>query len=296
MIKDVKPIAIVSTVDPEKPTFLGANRDYPGGAIPGLLEKCGLRYIIVEGHDMGDFTLDECGGVIIAGNAMGGSCSEGSDSDLLKETDAPSLAGLKLTIKEIIARDFPCLGICFGAQLLAVVMGGEVRPMGCQEVGFFRHVLEEEGKRDPIFQGDHVLMYEMHGYRIILPEQATLLAASVIGDISVPQLYRVRNNIYGCQGHPELCKRRPGSWAAFEVCFADMGVDLKQALTEYKCPESLVPFILKFGPGPYVLSGSHIPLPQLYARIFHLWASYYAEYRSTWDTIIEKWLRKCQLI
>lgn len=53
--------------------------------------------------------------------------------------DEPWITATKAVVGEAISSDIPVLGICWGHQLLAEVLGGTVEPMGTYEIGY-RHI------------------------------------------------------------------------------------------------------------------------------------------------------------
>ncbi len=93
-------------------------------------------------------------------------------------------------ITECAAMGTPVLGICFGAQLLAEVLGGRVHPMGEPELGWC-----EFTGADP-YSGT---WFSWHGDQVLPPPQATVLATSD----SCVQAFRVGNHL-GVQFHPEM--------------------------------------------------------------------------------------------
>lgn len=99
----------------------------------------------------------------------------------------------------------PTLGICFGHQVLADILGGEVvTDPNMAESGIAEIILTSDGKKDPVLQS---LPGSFHGIVshkssvIQLPEGADLLAYS---DRCPIQGFRYKSNIYGFQLHPEL--------------------------------------------------------------------------------------------
>ncbi len=95
-------------------------------------------------------------------------------------------------ITDCAAKGTPVLGICFGAQLLAEVLGGQVRPMDEPELGWC-----EFTGADP-YGGS---WFSWHGDHVLLPARATVLASS---DNCV-QAFRVGNHV-GVQFHPEMTR------------------------------------------------------------------------------------------
>ena len=93
-------------------------------------------------------------------------------------------------ITDCAAQGTPVLGICFGAQLLAEVLGGCVRPMEEPELGWC-----EFTGADP-YGGS---WFSWHGDQVLPPAHAIALASS---DNCI-QAFRVGHHV-GVQFHPEM--------------------------------------------------------------------------------------------
>jgi len=108
-------------------------------------------------------------------------------------------------MEDAINSGSPVLGVCFGHQYLADLLGGcvEHRP-DKREIGCFEVSLSEEGMADPLFAGleRKILVIESHNDQVTaLPRGATLLASSEAARI---QSFRWRKTVRGVQFHPEM--------------------------------------------------------------------------------------------
>ena len=104
----------------------------------------------------------------------------------------------------------PVLGICLGAQLLAVAAGGTVQPL---QVGLPPQPLKEVGygsihwltkpSREPLLKGlqPSEMVLHWHGDRIHLPADATLLGSSLH---CAEQVFRIGAHAIGLQCHLEV--------------------------------------------------------------------------------------------
>jgi len=124
----------------------------------------------------------------------------GSSSSVTEH--APWMRRAEGLIREIAEADTPLLGLCFGHQLIAEALGGEVQknPRG-REIGTVtvRRLLS-----DPLFQGlpDVFDVHATHVDSVIrLPPDATLLAESEKEPIAA---FRVGSRIWGVQFHAEF--------------------------------------------------------------------------------------------
>lgn len=108
-------------------------------------------------------------------------------------------------VKHAVKEDFPTLGVCFGHQFMAHVLGEEVRADPSQaETGAKLITLTEEGVSAPIFRRVPRTFYATEGHKdsvMRLPNRAVLLASSEKCHI---QAYRIGQYVYGIQFHPEL--------------------------------------------------------------------------------------------
>ena len=105
----------------------------------------------------------------------------------------------------------PCFGICFGAQLLAHLLGGRAFRAPRLEIGACTAWLTDTGSRDPLFAGfpPSFPVFEWHGDTFDLPPGAELLA---VGDGIRHQAYRW-GPVVGVQFHPEVTPSEVARWA-----------------------------------------------------------------------------------
>ena len=106
-------------------------------------------------------------------------------------------------VASAIAQGIPVVGICFGAQLLAKVLGGTVGPGPKFEIGMVPVALTDEGKADPVFRDlpDSFSVFQWHGEGISLASTGLPLAASQ--DFPI-QAFRHQDRVYGLLFHPEI--------------------------------------------------------------------------------------------
>lgn len=88
-----------------------------------------------------------------------------------------ALSSERKFLASAMANGVPVFGVCLGAQLMARVLGGEVRPTGGYEFGLRKIWITEEGSRDPVFSKLRVpLVPTLHGECFTVPPGAIELA------------------------------------------------------------------------------------------------------------------------
>lgn len=113
-------------------------------------------------------------------------------------------------IKRALEADVPVLGICFGAQLIAKALDGEICPASSMQIGWHSVTLTQQGKT--IFGSDdfpeHFAAFEWHGDTFSLPPGSLPL---FYGDCIQNQGF-VYNNSLALQFHPEITETMVHEW------------------------------------------------------------------------------------
>lgn len=95
--------------------------------------------------------------------------------------DESWIADLRSWVSEAIERDIPALGVCFGHQFLATVLGGEVQDMDEYELGY-RTVRRTGDSRLLAELPQEFTVFETHSDRVTaLPEGARQIAENDYG-------------------------------------------------------------------------------------------------------------------
>ncbi len=113
-------------------------------------------------------------------------------------------------LAEFIILQKPCFGICCGAQILAMLLGAEVKRNPVMEIGTYQVELTEKGRKDAIFDGfpDAFPVFHWHGDTFDIPENAGLLAT---GHTCRNQMFR-QGSVVGLQFHLEAEVRDIETW------------------------------------------------------------------------------------
>ena len=107
-------------------------------------------------------------------------------------------------LDEVVARDFPFLGACYGVGTLGVHQGATIDRTYSEPISVVPVTLTEAGASDPLLAG---MPRDVRGVR--RPQGGDQLAARirdaarVVADCPV-QMFRVGENVYATQFHPEL--------------------------------------------------------------------------------------------
>jgi GMP synthase-like glutamine amidotransferase len=134
----------------------------------------------------------------------------------------PWIAREKKLLQEAAAADVPVLGICFGGQLLARVLGGKSFRAEQSEIGWL-----------PVRSKDPELVpegpwFQWHFDSFTVPEGATVLAETDVG----PQAYVIGRSL-GVQFHPEVTPQIMDEWVrVYRHELDDSGVDPDALLEE----------------------------------------------------------------
>ncbi|MDH4229161.1 MAG: gamma-glutamyl-gamma-aminobutyrate hydrolase family protein [Nitrospirota bacterium] len=176
------------------------------GSIYPLLRRAGAAEEVVPCYHP-DATvprsLNGYRGLIVLGGPM--SVNDSS-------TDPVLGAELRL-VQEAIAHDFPTLGICLGAQFIALAAGARVFPGPAPEIGWDEVHLSLESSRDQVFSGlpNPLPVFQWHGEGFDLPRGAVHLASSP----RFPhQAFRIGSCVYALQFHMETDAPMVKEWMA----------------------------------------------------------------------------------
>jgi len=141
------------------------------------------------------------------------------------DSDAPPFR------EEVLELGVPVLGICYGHQLMAHVLGGEVRPGGTREYGLARlEVIEEDEVLRGLGPVETVWM--SHGDQVVrLPDGFRVLARTP--DCPIAAMGDPERRLYGLQFHPEVTHTPNGMKVLdnfLEICGAARTWDMDRFL------------------------------------------------------------------
>ena len=160
----------------------------------------GLHRVRMEAAPLPALDLDDYAGVFVGGSPFNSSDPPEAKSAVQQRVERE----MSELLDEIVERDFPFFGACYGIGTLGVHQGGTVDRTYAEPIGAVRVRLTEEGRADPVLTGVAPEFDAFVGHKEAcrdLPPSAVLLASSA--DCPV-QMFRVRQNVYATQFHPEL--------------------------------------------------------------------------------------------
>jgi GMP synthase (glutamine-hydrolysing) len=192
----VKPFLLLGTraedaaADNEYDAFLG---------FTGLDESL-LRRVRLERRPLGSVDLDDWSGIFLGGGPFNASDPAETKSAVQQRVEK-ELAHL---LDDVVDRDFPFLGACYGIGVVGTHEGGTVDRDYAEPIGRIQVTLTPEGRSDPLLADLPEEFEAFVGHKEAvhdLPANAVHLASSPRCPV---QAFRVGRNVYATQFHPEL--------------------------------------------------------------------------------------------
>jgi GMP synthase-like glutamine amidotransferase len=114
-------------------------------------------------------------------------------------------------LKKVIQLNKPYLGICFGGQLLARLLGAEVRRNAVMEIGGYEVKLTPDGKKNRFFKElpSRFPVFHWHGDTFDIPKGAKLL----VQGIDCKNQAFSHNKTLALQFHLEVTSKEASIWA-----------------------------------------------------------------------------------
>ncbi|AEG45412.1 glutamine amidotransferase [Isoptericola variabilis] len=175
------------------------------GEYRAMLRYSGLRAeqlhrVRLEAAPMPRLRLDDYSGIVVGGGPFNSSDPEDAKSEAQRRVER-EFVGL---LDEVVERDFPFLGACYGVGTLGVYAGGVIDRTYPEDVGWTTVELTDEGAADPLLAGLPRRFVAYCGHKEAVrdaPPEAVVLATS---EATPVQMFRLRRNLYATQFHPEL--------------------------------------------------------------------------------------------
>lgn len=167
--------------------------------LTGLLPE-DLEWRRIERSPLGPVEFEHYSGIILAGSPFTVSepVEQKTDAELRVEAELASL------LDEVVERDFPFLGVCYGIGTIGAHQGAVLDRTYGESSQATKIRVTEAGQADPLFAQLPAEFEAFVGHKEALttiPPSITVLASSATCPV---QAFRVGRNVYATQFHPEL--------------------------------------------------------------------------------------------
>ncbi|MDQ2698642.1 MAG: glutamine amidotransferase [Actinomycetota bacterium] len=192
----MKPFVLLATRAEDVP----ADEEYALFLRYSGLDERDLIRVRLEAGPMPALDLDELSGIFVGGGPFNASDPAEAKSDVQRRVEAE----FEALLDEVVARDFPFLGACYGVGTLGAHQGAVIDRTYSEPVSVIEVDRTAVGADDPLLAGlpDRFTAFVGHKEAVTqLPRSATLLAR---GEGCPVQMFRVGRNVYATQFHPEL--------------------------------------------------------------------------------------------
>ncbi len=159
-----------------------------------------LVRVRLEAAPMPQLDLDDYSGIFVGGGPFNASDPPAKKSAVQQRVEA-EVAQL---LDEVVARDLPFLGACYGVGTVGAYLGATIDRVHSEPISVVPVTLTEAGAADPLLEGMPMTFDAFVGHKEAisrLPSTAVLLASSPLCPV---QMFRVGRNVYATQFHPEL--------------------------------------------------------------------------------------------
>ena len=196
----------MATTGPDRPILVVENDLVaPVGMLEGWLREAGAELAICSpatGEPL-PTDLSSYSALVVLGGGM----------NAYQDEVAPWLPALRALLAEAVRTELPTLGVCLGAQLLAVATGGRVSAAETPEYGSRLVAKRQAAAADPLFRELPITpdVLQWHVDEVSeLPPGAVLLASSPVCEV---QAFRLGRLAWGVQFHIETTPEIVTLWA-----------------------------------------------------------------------------------
>jgi GMP synthase (glutamine-hydrolysing) len=200
----------MATAGPDRPILVIENDlDAPAAMVGRWLQEAGAELEVCTPETGQPVPADLTGrsAFVVLGGAM----------NAYDDEAAPWLPQVRRLLSEAVRTELPTLGICLGAQLLAVAAGGRVSEAETPEYGSQLVAKRQAAANDPLFRELPITpdVLQWHVDEVSeLPPGAVLLASSPVCEV---QAFRVGRLAWGTQFHIETTPQIVAEWARHDA-------------------------------------------------------------------------------
>lgn len=192
----IKPFVLLATRAEDVP----ADEEYALFLRYSGLSEAELRRVRLERERMPHLDFDAISGIFVGGGPFNASDPTERKSRVQRRVEAE----FATLLDEVVARDVPFLGACYGIGTVGAHLGARIDRTFGEPISVVDVSLTDEGTSDPLLSGLPTTFRAFVGHKEAishLPPSATLLASSPGCPV---QMFRVGRNVYATQFHPEL--------------------------------------------------------------------------------------------
>jgi GMP synthase (glutamine-hydrolysing) len=192
----VKPFVLLATRAEDLP----ADEEYALFLRYTGLSEDELIRVRLESGPMPHFDLDELSGIFVGGGPFNASDPAEKKSAVQHRVEAEFAA----LLAEVVPRDFPFLGACYGVGTVGSHLGATIDRTYSEPISVVPVTMTDAGASDPLLEDLPPTFEAFVGHKeaiTALPASAVLLASSPGCPV---QMFRVGRNVYATQFHPEL--------------------------------------------------------------------------------------------
>jgi GMP synthase (glutamine-hydrolysing) len=241
----VKPFVLLATRAEDLP----ADEEYELFLRYSGLSPEQLIRVRLESERMPHLDLDQLSGIFVGGGPFNASDPDDEKSAVQHRVEAE----FQTLLDDVVARDFPFLGACYGIGVIGTHEGATVDRTYGEPISSVPITLTAAGRRDPLLADLPDTFEAFLGHKEAireLPAHAVNLASSPACPV---QTFRVGRNVYATQFHPELdihglCTRIEVYKHAgyFEPHLAESIKEMARASTVHEPPKILAQFVQRY--------------------------------------------------
>lgn len=192
----MKPFVLLAT----RAEDLAADEEYALFLRYSGLAEADLLRVRLEAGPMPRWDLNEISGIFVGGGPFNASDAPDDKSAVQRRVEAE----FEALLEDVVARDFPFLGACYGVGTVGTYLGATIDRAHSEPISVVPVTLSDAGATDPLLAGMPRTFGAFVGHKEAissLPPSAVLLASSPACPV---QMFRVGTNVYATQFHPEL--------------------------------------------------------------------------------------------